>query len=119
MQAVKNWENATKDYSDAKKYLQKIGKKPTNCTTNKIGSLHSVKIETMVHYQEYNGDKNYHDSPAFDGALAQVIREDFENLAAKAMEILINKCKEKKQAAQDEYQEMFNAVLNMEKNNNV
>jgi len=94
--------------------IEKNGKMPIHCTTNTPGKLSSVEIKTRICYQEFDGGKNYHDSPAFDIAMAQVIRENFGNLAAQALDILINKCRDKKRAAQEEYQEMFNVILKEE-----
>ena len=117
MQGLDNWRKATQDYAEAKKYIEKNGKMPTHCTTNTRGTLHAVKVETMIHFQPSDGAKNYHNCQAFDDALAEIIKINFVGLAEKAMGLLIDRCKDNKLAAQDEYRQMFNEVLKMEKNN--
>ncbi|QAY85368.1 hypothetical protein [Pseudomonas arsenicoxydans] len=78
----------------------------------------NVKFSAQYCGQSYAGATNYHDSPeAFNAAMAEVIRRDFDSLAEKAFAILSKKesealiaCKDDLAAVQAEIEEAESAA---------
>jgi len=74
-------------HKDAKEYVQKVGRREHHVQPS-FGSLHMVSIETQVCYQASPGATNYWQTPAFDDALARVVRARFSELAEQAIALL-------------------------------
>lgn len=83
-----------KKYSAAKAEAKRAtdwiaNKQKIDSQDSKPYSLVNIKFTAQYCGQSYAGATNYHDSPAeFNAAMAEVIRRNFDSLAAKALEIL-------------------------------
>lgn len=71
----------------AQKYLDQIGKQGHSTK----GHLHSIKVKTEIYHQPTSGANNYHDHSGFDVALAEAIKDNFEELSKKAISIMREK----------------------------
>ncbi|MBX9404781.1 hypothetical protein K5E40_03710 [Pseudomonas baetica] len=71
----------------ARSYIAKLTT-PQRFADRKPGYLHTLKVETQIGFQASPGDKNYWLDKEFDLALAQVIRNQFPELAAKAINLM-------------------------------
>lgn len=78
-------ETAKSRLAQATAFVSLIGRLSETTTAQHVGTVHTIEIVTTIHYQPYDGAKNYHKCPAFDDALAAVIREDFAALSKKAI----------------------------------
>lgn len=121
-----HWSNEMESY---KKYqaAKANSKRATDWLGNKLSidsqdrkpyTLRGIKFTAQYCGQSYAGATNYHDSPeAFNAAMAEVIRRNFDSLAEKAFDILSNKesealiaCKDDLLAAQAEIAEAEQAA---------
>lgn len=56
---------------------------------NERGKVVRVGVSSQIYYQASAGSKNYHDSPeSFDEAFAQVIKDNFKELAAATLALM-------------------------------
>jgi hypothetical protein len=115
--AIDAFRAAVRAAADAKSLISLIGKTAPNTTSARgglaatAGIVHTITIRTTVAYQEYDGAKNYHESEAFDFALARAVRKHFAELQAEALADLDALAADKKEAARQEYADLFAAEL--------
>ena len=79
------YEKLMQDLKSAKEYISKIGKAQPHFRDGSVGKLYGCKITTKINHQAYSGDTNYHTDNAFDEALAEIIKEQFFDLAGEAL----------------------------------
>ncbi|KFE50112.1 hypothetical protein [Pseudomonas syringae] len=116
MESYKKYQAAKLEAKRAREWLE--NKEKVDSQNNKPYTLNSVKVSAQYCGQSYAGATNYHDSPeAFNAAMAEVIRRDFESLAEKALAILSKKesealiaCKDDLAAVQAEIAEAESAA---------
>ena len=93
--SIEAWKKAKQNTAAAEAYLSLIGK-TTNQTTvaansgvrATAGELTKFAIKTQIHFQPYDGAKNYHDCEAFDAALSEVVRKQWTTIRDEAMSLL-------------------------------
>lgn len=111
MTLVDEYKAALGNIASAQTFLELIGKQG-HC----IGKLTFITVDATIHWQERAGSKNYFElkdvSPSLRSALAEVIKRHFKDLAQEALVQLKSTAENKKQAAKDEYNRLFNEVLN-------
>jgi len=104
---------------EAKRATDWLGnKQKTDSQSGQKYLFANVKFAAQYCGQSYAGATNYHDSPeAFNAAMAEVIREDFEALSARALAKLIKKeltamiaCKDDLAAVQAEIEQAESAA---------
>lgn len=116
MESYRKYSAAKAETRRATDWLDNKQKKDSQ--SSKPYSLTSIKFSAQYAGQAYAGATNYHDSPAeFNAAMAEIIKRDFDSLAAKALEILSAKeraalvaCKDDLAAVQAEIAEAELAV---------
>jgi hypothetical protein len=69
----------------ATQYIGKIGRVEAHFTPYTYGKLHSLEINTQICHQESHSAQNYWKCVEFDDALAEVVREQFADLAKLAI----------------------------------
>lgn len=116
MESYKRYSVAKAETKRASDWLG--NKDKTDSQSNKPYSLTSMKFSVQYAGQAYAGATNYHDSPAeFNAAMAEVIKRNFDSLAAKALQLLVSKeraalvaCKDDLAAVQAEIAEAESAA---------
>ncbi|MGV6396948.1 hypothetical protein ACTUVN_002643 [Pseudomonas caspiana] len=116
MESYKRYQAAKLETKRAADWLG--NKQKIDSQNRKPYTLSSVKVSAQYCGQSYAGATNYHDSPeAFNAAMAEVIRRDFESLTDKALAILSKKesealiaCKDDLAAVQAEIAEAESAA---------
>lgn len=105
--------------TEAKRAADWLGnKQKIDSQDNRPYTLANIKFTAQYCGQSYAGATNYHDSPAeFNAAMAEIIKRNFDSLAAKALEILYAKeraalvaCKDDLAAVQAEIAEAESAA---------
>jgi len=86
---------------EVERYLSLRGKQ-SNATARHVGTLHYVTVKTTIHFQPTDGAANYHECPAFDEALAIVIRNNFGELVDGVRRSVRTKVAQCAEEAQDE-----------------
>lgn len=69
----------------ATQYVAKIGRVEAHFTPYTYGKLQSLEIGTQICHQESHSAQNYWKCHEFDGALEEVVREQFADLAKLAI----------------------------------
>lgn len=90
-----NTKQLKQQHNDAIKYFNLIGKaQPHFRDDEEGGKLTTMKVQTEICHQAYTGAQNYHNHPQFDMALAKVIKNNFKDLAAQAIELMYEEYKQ-------------------------
>lgn len=90
MESYKRYSAAKAETKRATGWLE--NKQKTDSQSNKPYALTSIKFSAQYAGQAYAGATNYHDSPAeFNSAMTEIIKRNFDQLAAKALELLATK----------------------------
>ena len=79
------YEKLMQDLKSAKEYISKIGKPQPHFREGSVGKLYKCEITTKINHQAYSGDTNYHTDSVFDKALAEIIYDQFFDLAGEAI----------------------------------
>lgn len=116
MESYKKYQAAKLEAKRATDWLS--NKQKIDSQSSKPYTFANVKFGAQYCGQSYAGATNYHDSPeAFNAAMAEVIKEDFDSLAAKALAKLVKKeltamvaCKDDLAAVQAEIAEAESAA---------
>jgi hypothetical protein len=85
----------------ATEYIEKIGKPERHFNPVSYGSLTKVVVTTEIGHQQSPSAQNYWNSAYFDAALAEVVRKNFSNLSAQALELMADKFKAARIAEKD------------------
>lgn len=85
---LKSFRKAKSEEASAVSYVGLLGRVSPGATARHSGTLASLVVKTRMHFQEYDGAKNYHENPVFDEALARVISRNFKTLAADALALM-------------------------------
>lgn len=80
-----------RDHDNAARYVSLLKTPQPHFDGSPTGVLHSVRVETQIGHQASPGAQNYWKNHYFDAALARVIAERFEELAAQALGDLRNR----------------------------
>ena len=93
--SLEKYRQAKQVLADAKAHLALIGKTTRNSTLATregegatAGRLHSLAVQTVMHFQPSDGAQNYHESKYFDAAFARVVRKNWSALSAQAIALL-------------------------------
>lgn len=84
---MNNWHKAKQALHESEEWLALIGK-PQRTSRDGIGSLHSLGVKTVIHHQETDGAKNYHECKAFDRVFSAVVANRFDELRDEALAML-------------------------------
>lgn len=80
-----------RDYDAAARYVSLLKTPHPHFDGGPTGAPHSVSVETQIGHQASPGAQNYWKNHYFDAALARVIADRFEELAAQALGDLRNR----------------------------
>lgn len=79
-------EKKRRAHVDATIYLGKIGAPQPHFRDDSVGKLVSLTVATKINHQASPSATNYWTQEDFDAALAAVVRDEFDRLAAAALE---------------------------------
>lgn len=111
MSALTDYENAVKELNAAKEYYSIIGRVSQKATATNTGKWHGLSVSTEIHYQPYDGAKNYHKCKEFDNALSEIIEFRIEELAEQAIQSLTERAARKAKEARDS---LYGQLLKMD-----
>lgn len=102
-QPYEAWKTAVANKDLVRRHLSLIGKQGRTTANSRtpggtFGHLRSVEVTATIYYQETDGGPNYHSSPPFNHALAEVVKARFSELAAEAELLLGEQEKEARRA---------------------
>lgn len=112
---MKNTEQLYLIHKKAVEYIDKIGTPQWHLGEGSVGKISKLKVETEVNYQSSPGSTNYWGLTAFDEALSEVIKKNFQELAQAALDLLQNKADESLVAEKKELQERLAKIEELEK----
>lgn len=112
MNRIDEYKTAKHAHGKALRFCNLLGKSG-HCQP---GHLFGVTVSNVqIYHQEYPGAKNYHDAtvncPEFLRAFEQVVADSFGELANKALRSLADQAEGKRNAAREEYRELFGEAL--------
>lgn len=91
---------------NAREWAQKLGK-PYNGGGSGVGAVYEVEFGMTLHYQQNDGDQNYHKSTVeFDKAMATVITKHAPALIAEALDVMAEELKVRAKYAVEEVRAM-------------
>ena len=82
------YEKLMQELKSAKEYVNRIGESQPHFRDGSVGELRSLVVTTEIHHQRVQGGTNYHRDSNFDKALAEVIKNNFTDLAGEAFIIM-------------------------------
>lgn len=117
MSKTRQWGEARQKRHEAEAYISLIGKTTNRSTVASrngehatAGTLTKFTVTTQIHFQPYDGAKNYHDCKAFDAALSTVARKHWKMLHAEALELLRQQEREAAVAAKEEVERQMQEI---------
>ncbi|WP_422073954.1 hypothetical protein [Tranquillimonas rosea] len=117
MSKMKDWGEARQKRHDAEKYIGLIGKTTDRSTVAHregvhatAGTLHSVIVQTQIHFQPYDSATNYHADKGFDAALSEVVLRHWKDLRAEALDLLRERERKAAVAAKAEVEDQLRQI---------
>ena len=108
-------DNLYKLHQASVKYIDKIGAPQLHFRDGSVGRLTKCEVNTKICHQSNPSDQNYWSDIEFDGALSEVIKGHFTELAQAALDLLKKNADEALVAEKKELQERLARIEVLEK----
>lgn len=109
------WSAAKDNLYKTERLLALVGRPQKTTAKNGVGTLHSLNVAVVIHHQERDGDKNYHDEKAFNSALSIVAKRRFSELRDEAIEYMKSEVARTGKDARQSVQSMLDQIDEYEK----